>query len=331
MKLNKKGMEAGFLVALIITIVSGVLIGITVMKFSSSMDEKEAENLCHSTIALRAQTALNMNENSDEAAISAQVKAIPALCKTVDKTIKGNNEQIMEQMAQKIARCWWMFGEGRYDNILGRSSFKILPSVFGTNRQQNQCFNCYNLLIDQDSLEGGVISNIEFFNYLNTHNLPNLNLTYIEYIQQYGGPGMLVNIIDQGIKPRGSYAISILPMNREESKTNWAEVVGFTTMGVAFVGAIICSAVTMGGCSPLAMAAFTTISAMGGKVAATGIAVGATQGSAGEKEAPAYSGSSQGNTISVESMFKEREHSSIYVSDASFGTKFCGSGDLAGK
>ncbi|MBI4983365.1 hypothetical protein HZC32_01870, partial [Candidatus Woesearchaeota archaeon] len=42
---EKKGMEAGMLVAIIITLVSFVLIGGTVAKFMSSADDKEAEIL----------------------------------------------------------------------------------------------------------------------------------------------------------------------------------------------------------------------------------------------------------------------------------------------
>ncbi|MFA6461507.1 MAG: hypothetical protein WCV90_04510 [Candidatus Woesearchaeota archaeon] len=334
MQFHKKGMEAGFLVALIIIIVSGLMIGVAVMKFSSNMDDKEAEILCRDTIAFRAQTAINLNDNSDDSAISAQIKAVPALCKTVDKMIKGDKEQIMEQMAQKIARCWWMFGEGRYDNILGKSSFKLMPTVLGTTRQPNQCFNCYNLMIDQDSIPGGVISNSEFMDYLTTHSPPNMNgsVTYVQYIQQYGGPGMLVNILKDGIKPRGSYAISILPMNAEQGKTNWLKIGGFVAMGVGFVGAVACSYVTLGACAPFAMSALTTLSTVGGTAAAVGLTDEVRRGEyTPEKETPTSSEEVHGNQVSMDEMFKERERSSIYVSDAAFGSTFCGSGDLAGK
>ncbi len=325
---SRKGMEAGFLVALIITIASFMLIAGVVMRFMSSAEDKEAEILCHDSILLRAQSAVNIGGPL----VDAEIKVIPSLCKTIDKKIKGDREEIMEQMAQKIARCWWMFGEGRFEEILHGQTINVLPSLLGVDNQPNKCFNCYNIMVDQDEIKEGPILYSEFIDYMWTHSPPNVNksVNYLQYIQSYGGPGMFVNIVEGSIKPGHAYTVSILPKTKDDEQINWMKWVGFAAVGGTVVVGIACGYFSGGLCIP---AALTAAAKVGGAFAATGLGYELVQGKyrpSPDIDAP---GGVQdyGSGVSVKDMFKERQYTSIYISDAQYGQEFCGSGDIAGE
>ena len=187
-KITTKGMTASFLVWMIITIAAFMLIGGTLMKFLAKADDQQAENLCQKSIALRAATALqvNTNDQKDFDFIQSKVKAVPVLCKTIDTKVKGSKEKIEEQIAQKIARCWWMFGEGRYGEILHGSEVRLLPSVLGVANEANKCFTCYTVLIDEQKIvdekkkESASIQPVELLDYLWTKPVKQKNVPCIE-------------------------------------------------------------------------------------------------------------------------------------------------------
>ncbi len=137
--MNKKAMTSGFLVAIIITLVAFVLIAGTVSRFMSKADDKAAEQLCHDSLALRVRSAVNI--------AGQEIKYSPMFCKTIDKKITGTKEEVMKQIADKSARAWWMFGEGRYEEILKGGMKSVLPEFSSSN----DCFLAYNIMIDESS------------------------------------------------------------------------------------------------------------------------------------------------------------------------------------
>jgi len=367
MKFNKKGMSAEFLVGLIITLVAGGLLVWTAYDKLSKADDKQAEVICQESINFRAISALQINKNDRDKIdiIKAQIKS-PVLCKTIDKKIQGSKEEIMDQMAKKMARCWWMFGEGRYDEILHSSKVHILPAVMGISNEPNKCFNCYNLLIDQDEIkdkDGNEVKSItteEFMQYLwDTPYIKKVSdcegtecvscrtdndcvsgalckeekcqiiasLNYIQYIQQYGGSGMMVTMMPDDIKPHQGYAISILPKTIEQESTNWFKVGGIAVAGTA---ALVCTIGTGGACFPLVLAIGKI--GLGAAVIGTGYDI-IQENSPPESPSIEESGATldPGAKVSIETMFEERRYSSIYISDIQTGQRFCGSGDLAGE
>jgi hypothetical protein len=149
-KIGKKGMTASILVSLIITLVAFTLIAGTLYRFMDKADDKQAEILCHDSIAMRAKTQITI----DGALIGGEIKLGPVLCKTIEKKIKSKDREVIKrEIAEKIARCWWMFGEGRYEEILHGSDVDPIPSLFDLDERKNQCFNCYYLMIDEDNIK----------------------------------------------------------------------------------------------------------------------------------------------------------------------------------
>jgi len=264
--LTKKGMEAGFLVALIITIVGGLLVGGVVMRFMSNTTDKEAENLCHDSVALRAKTAITHDGILDKEVI----KSIPALCKTIDKKITGDREEIKEQIAHKMARCWWMFGEGRYEELLDSSQFSLLPSLFSFDRSKSKCFVCYNIMIDEKNINP--IPVWEMQEYMDTHNYPGSNITYMQYIQSYGGPGKIV-FGTPLIYPQTGYGISMMP-KLEKGSSFWGSAAKVLAGAVIVVG-VVCAATAP--CAAAIMSAVGFGTAAGATTAAAGtVAAGST-------------------------------------------------------
>ncbi len=322
-------MEAGFLVALIITIASFMLIAGVVMRFMSSAEDKEAEILCHDSILMRAQSVINV----DAPGVDAEIKIIPPMCKTIDKKIKGNREELKRQIADKMARCWWMFGQGKYEEILHGSDVDI---IYDFGETKNKCFNCYMLMIDQDKIEGDpVIKGGEMTEFLNTEKYGPTNTTYLQYIQEQGGPGKVV-FTAPAIIPMEAYAISMMPKNKNVDESEFWTGAGLVTAGVVVVGVVGVGAVCI--LTNVACVAVLSVAAAGvGEGAALTAGVAATQvvGAAGVTGSVLIAGAgaytiNSGYMKAMSTMYGEREVSSIYVGFSEVGQQMCGSEDIVG-
>ena len=319
-KVNKRGEVgiAGQLVVIISVVVGLMLIAGAVTKAYARAQDKEPEVLCRNSIALRASTQFNI----DNVAVNAQIKPVPVLCNTVDLKITGKREEITSQVAEKIAKCWQMFGEGRFEETFKGQRVDVVPSLLGTANQPNQCFNCYYLIIDERTIKdvqgkNVPISSEELLQYMVTHHPSWVNdsVNYLKYIQSYGGSGYFANIAPQGIEAGRAYTISFLPKNTDESTINKVTVAGGALIAIASVGAITCVAVTEGLCTPFAVKLVVGTAIAGAKLTVGGAAYTLVQ---------------QGGPIKVEDLYKQRLYSSVYLSEGATGQQFCGSGDLAG-
>jgi len=221
---SKKGLGMEFIITTSLVLISFFLIAGLLGRFMSRTTDLEAELLCQTSIVQRARTAVNIDW--DVGGISlfrSQVKTIPPLCRTIDKKVSGSREQILREVADKMVRCWWMFGEGRYEDILDPADANLFPEVLGLEDYgPNQCFNCYTILVDEDEISGGPITGGEISEYLSKNVYAKVNKTYLNYIQEYGGPGRIALTIPD-IQPRQAYAISMMPKKQQGSKF-WTEV-----------------------------------------------------------------------------------------------------------
>lgn len=231
--MGKKGIEAGFLVVTLLTIISFIFIAGTVQRVLSDSDEKQAERICHDSIALRAAMTIRVNDKEF-------TPPTPPLCKTIDKVIKDDKkEKIMQQFADKMARCWWMFGEGRYEQILDDPKFGLnfgllIEKAFGLPKGGNNCFQCYTMRIAQDEIKDGSITVQEMGNYLSQTSYPKVKeKKYLEYIQSYGGPGSVA--IVSKIEPQNVYSLLFFSKNKKGSGSWWtAKAVPIAAAWTAF-------------------------------------------------------------------------------------------------
>ncbi|HLC97674.1 MAG TPA: hypothetical protein VJC21_02745 [Candidatus Nanoarchaeia archaeon] len=178
--LNKKAQLEHKLVSIIlIALTLLILIGVIQRGFSK-FQGKDAEIVCQESLAARAALAVQTGD--------AELKTLPLLCKTLDKDISGTAEEVKEQLARSMARCWWMFGEGRYDEVVSSGFYPL--RVLGFEGSENACFLCYSVVVPQEGLEEGPISKRDMFRYVSNELHPQVpDTTYLDYIQNYGGPG----------------------------------------------------------------------------------------------------------------------------------------------
>ncbi|MDP3640014.1 MAG: hypothetical protein Q8R53_02305 [Nanoarchaeota archaeon] len=202
---TKKGQLEHKLVSIIlIALTLLILIGVIQRAFTK-FQGKDAEVICQESIAVRAATAIQAG--------GAELKTLPKLCQTIDKDLSGNEEEVKEQFASLASRCWWMFGEGHYEEVIGENWYQ----VFGFQREENACFLCYAAVVPD---EGVSISKVELLRYLSRTPHPRvLDTTYLEYLQgqgyESGGPGNVV--IASDIESGGAYGIVFVSKATEAS------------------------------------------------------------------------------------------------------------------
>ena len=195
--MNKKALSST-LVAIIIAIISGLVIMGIVLPAMNQAREGQAESLCKTSVVIRAATALKPGGN-------VEAHTSPILCKTLTPEIKEDREHISRAVADKMAKCWEMFGAGTYPD----SVFNTF-NIFGGGKG---CFTCYVLAVEEtrgfkerrDNIPGA-----EFIDFLRTANYSvDSNRTYLNYFQTAGGPGNVLNLLtEKGIEPNHAYAIS---------------------------------------------------------------------------------------------------------------------------
>ena len=230
--INKKAMAMNTLVAITITIISLVLIAYTVTKFSTDADEKESEALCRNSVAFRTASTINI--------LDSEYPLSPVLCKTIDlKVEKKEKEEVKEELAKKMARCWWMFNEARQDDLLDRGV--SVERLLGFGENDNNCFLCYTLIFE-NGIEDGPISSQEMSDYILNTKYPKTGENYINYFQSYGGPGTF-GIIDE-ISQDDAYGI--LFMSRDT-----------TQAGLTLADALAAGGVVIGGISCIASVGIT--------------------------------------------------------------------------
>ncbi len=201
-------MAMSFLVFLIMTIVAGVLLIWWYYQLNEQSEEKQKVTLCKDSVQLRASTAISLGSGTEE------IKYTPILCQTIDKKVSGNKKEVQKAIADSMATCWQMFGEGR----LKKNIFNTISSFGG----DASCFMCYTILVDPSSKFSvkDSIGAIEFDQYYKStsyrsytppnskEGTPKLTEKYMDYIQSSGGPGYFYGFLtDQGIKPGRAYGI----------------------------------------------------------------------------------------------------------------------------
>ncbi|PIN76704.1 hypothetical protein COV17_01420 [Candidatus Woesearchaeota archaeon CG10_big_fil_rev_8_21_14_0_10_36_11] len=225
-KIHKKG-DLGFLVAIIIVILSFMLIAGTIFGFMSGAEEKEAETLCKDSVALRAAASFSAG--------GVEAKIAPLLCQTIDKKVSGSKEEVQQIIADKMARCWEIFGEGRYKT----SVFENTNAFSGDSK----CFVCSTILVEDDRNFKGEdtgVTALEFENFLRTADYPKKSMKYLDYFQYGGGPGYVIGVLTpEGIKPGRAYGIAFKAKSTSGELNPIIGTVGGTSIGVGAVSMLV--------------------------------------------------------------------------------------------
>ncbi len=170
---HKRALSRDFLLIMIIAIISFIIILMVVDQFFNRLNPTAREEICRSSVLARINAVIKYRETR----ISPHV--IPIICDTQHRVLRGSKEDVLRQISDMTARCWWMFLNGEYANVFDDSSIK----------SEIKCFNCYSFYIQEDIN----ITYNELYFYMSTQyyidNKDGTGVTYMDYIQSHGGPG----------------------------------------------------------------------------------------------------------------------------------------------
>jgi len=141
---KKRNASVGFtLIELILMIIGVGILIVLIVSYLSKADEKTSENLCRALNAIRAGTKVDTSVGTYTFA--------PRACKTIDKRqdLPSNNyinnpnsikEGAKAEIRDLMTRCWWMWLEGRDQNVFDKKWYNL----------QNGCFICYTFNLGKD-------------------------------------------------------------------------------------------------------------------------------------------------------------------------------------
>lgn len=121
-KFSKKGeLTTQQIVTLIVLIISFAVI--LFLLFRLDLGEETDKEICHNSVVMQGKTSIlggSLDCNTNYVCISGGDKCkdiTPSVTKKIDltKSDKDKENQIYKAIAEEMADCWWMFGEGRVD------------------------------------------------------------------------------------------------------------------------------------------------------------------------------------------------------------------------
>ena len=174
---NKRGeLTTQQIVILIVLIMSFVVI--LYFLFRLNLGESSEKEICHNSVVMKGNPVLSKGDvplnckrtyiclskdGSCEAMTNPNIKKVETL------------PEIYKVLADEMADCWWMFGEGKVKYVKD----KLL--------QNNYCSICTQLAFDDsindsvEGIEGGEISQDDFYKYLSETPMSEGGETYTEY------------------------------------------------------------------------------------------------------------------------------------------------------
>jgi hypothetical protein len=273
--MRKRGeMTTQQIVTLIVVIVSFAVI--LFFMFRLNLGETTDEELCHNSVLTRGSAVVAaeafplkchrkyicINNGGDcEGLTNPEIKEVRSL------------DETYQVLADEMANCWWMFGEGRV-NYVG-----------GDLTHNNYCSICSQIYFD-DSLKtleeigDKKISKDGFYKFLENNNIDKTN-TYAEYL--FGGNNLDAikkeSLEKHGVGSFGDIEIGdqyfvIMGITSEVGLWNWVGI--GAGGGSAVVGAAVVSAIVFGTTPVGWVAGLTIIGLSAGVGGAVGVGIGDT-------------------------------------------------------
>lgn len=170
---KKAEMTTQQIVMLVVAIVSFTII--LFFMFRLNLGETTSDELCHNSVITRGSSivpsdALPLKCNRKYICITESGGKCEGLTNPKRVEVK-NLDKIYETLADEMANCWWMFGEGRV-NYVGDGLTK-----------NNHCSICSQIYFDKslENIAGEKINHDELYNYLKDNTIDKTN-SYAEYI-----------------------------------------------------------------------------------------------------------------------------------------------------
>ena len=171
---GKKGeLTTQQIIMLVVTIVSFTVI--LFFLFRLNLGETTDDELCHNSVVTRGSAivpsdAIPLNCHRKYICITESGGECLGLTNP-ERVEVGSLNEVYETLADEMANCWWMFGEGRV-NYVGDGLTK-----------DNYCSICSQIYFDEslESIIGEKISKDDLYDYLNKSKIDDSN-NYLQYL-----------------------------------------------------------------------------------------------------------------------------------------------------
>lgn len=198
-KMKKKGeITTQQIVLLIILLVSFVVILFLI--FRLNLGKESDSEICHNSVVTKGNSALPASATPLKCSRTYVCITKDGSCENMAKPeIKRvkTREEVYNILAEEMADCWWMFGEGKVDYV-GKDFFK----------RDNYCSVCSQIAFDNSLKEikdeegnpvftEDKINEDEFYNYLSITPVPDKGMNYAEYLY---GTNDVVNLRTQTLE-----------------------------------------------------------------------------------------------------------------------------------
>lgn len=173
---NKKGeITTQQIVLLLILLVSFIII--LFLLFRLDLFGQSDSEICHNSVVMKgnpvSKEAVPLKCSRSYVCITKDGDC-EAMTKPEVEKVK-TKEEIYNVLAEEMANCWWMFGEGKVDYVADATLLK-----------NNYCSICSQILFDSSlrEIEGidGEISKDELYDYLAKTKMPDKDITYSYYL-----------------------------------------------------------------------------------------------------------------------------------------------------
>ena len=177
MKTTRGEISTEQIVLLIILLVSFIVI--LFFLFGMNLGKESNSEICHNSVAMRGTAPIAKDAVPLKCSRSYVCLSEDGTCEkmTNPEIIKvKTKEEIYSVLAEQMANCWWMFGEGKVDYI-GKDFFI----------RDNYCSICSQVAFDNsikeiDGVTDGQISKDELYTYLSKTPMSNSEMHYAEYL-----------------------------------------------------------------------------------------------------------------------------------------------------
>ncbi|MCK5149776.1 hypothetical protein KAJ87_02530 [Candidatus Pacearchaeota archaeon] len=240
------------IVMLIILITSFVII--LFLLFRLNFGETTEKEICHNSVVLKGNSQLPDNALSLDCKTSYICISKDGSCdKMKNSEIKkvASDEEVYQILADELADCWWMFGEGKIDYV----QKDLISNLY--------CSLCSQIAFDESvkeipGFEEGIFNQKDLYDFMSKEKLSGGEKTYLEYLM---GLQEAEKIREELVKTEvgsggvdfpkiilDNYYYVVMGISSKISKLQWgalAGTVGLVT-AIIFPGGLIVGAVIVG-------------------------------------------------------------------------------------
>lgn len=228
MRLEKKGeLTTQQIVVLIILIASFAVIVYFLVNLG--LGNESDKDICHNSVVMRGASVVPTESVPLDCKRSYVCISADGSCEGMTKPIVkkvSNNEDVYSVLAEEMASCWWMYGEGKIDYV-GKDYFENL-----------YCSVCSQVAFDdsvgEKIFKEGYFEKEELYSYMSFNNVSSSDETYMEYLYKTNDYASLVNSGD-----------SVLDFGKIDLLKQYYVLTGITSE-VGNLGWIVTGAVAVG-------------------------------------------------------------------------------------